>query len=118
MVRLVRFKELFGVSLAAMIYRGKQLGKIKQQDYERLWREFGRLGWRKKEPGFVQADYSSRLEQLIERAIHEKAMSYREVAALAAVDERVIRSRVLEAIGGSVPDEPDRPVSFPFPGRG
>lgn len=116
MVRLVRYKEIFGVSLAAMIYRGKQLDLIKQKDYERIWREFGRLGWRTREPGNVRSDYSSRLEQLIEQAIHDKEMSYRDIARLASVEENVIRSRVLEAIGGSLPEEPEALASFSFPG--
>jgi len=117
MVRLVRYKELYGVSLAAMIYRGKQAELIEQKDYERIWREFGRLGWRKREPGFVPPDYSSRLEQLIERAIHDKAMSFGDVARLAAVDERVIQARVMEAIGGRLPVESEAPGPFSFPGR-
>ena len=117
MVRLVRYKELFGVSLAAMIYRGKQRGHLEKNDYERIWREFGRLGWRKREPGYVPPDYSSRLEQLIEAAVTDGGMSYGDVARLAAVDERVIRSRVLEAIGGRLPEESEAPITFSFPGR-
>lgn len=117
MVRLVRYKELFGISLAAMIYRGKQRGKIEQKDYERIWREFGRLGWRSKEPGSVAVDYSSRLEQLIEQAINDKQMSHRDIARLAAVEENVIRSRVLEAIGGRLPEQLEAPKTFSFPGR-
>lgn len=117
MVRLVRYKELFGVSLAAMIYRGKRRNLIKQKDYERIWREFGRLGWRSREPGNVPCDYSSRLEQLIEQAVNDKQMSYRDVARLAAVEENVIRSRVLVAIGGRLPEESEAPEPFSFPGR-
>lgn len=117
MVRLVRHKELFGISLAAMIYRGRQLELISLKDYERLWREFSRLGWRSREPGYVPPDYSSRLEQLIEQSVTEKKMSYGDVARLAAVEEKVIRSRVLEAIGGRLPEIRDAPATIPFEGR-
>lgn len=114
MVRLVRYKELFGISLAAMIYRGKEAGILSQDYYQRLWREFSRLGWRTREPGYVAPDYSSRLEQLIEESISEKKMSYGDVARLAAVDESVIRSRVLEAIGGQLPQVEEKwaPISI------
>jgi len=117
MVRLVRYKELFGISLAAMIYRGHGAGLISKSDYQRIWREFGRLGWRKREPGFVACDYSSRLEHLIESAVSGGRMSYRDVARLAAVDEGVVRSRVLEAIGGQVQRSPEPPSSISFMGR-
>lgn len=115
MVKLVRFKELFGVSLAAMIYRGKRLGLIPQPLYERIWRDFSRLGWRTKEPGHVQADHSIRLEQLIEEATNDKRMSHGEIAGFASVDASVIRARVLEAIGGREPMLPDPPSPFQFP---
>lgn len=115
MVKLVRFKELFGVSLAAMIYRGKKLGLIPQPLYERIWRDFSRLGWRTKEPGHVQADHSIRLEQLIEEATNDKRMSHGDIAGFASVDASVIRARVLEAIGGREPVLPDPPSPFQFP---
>jgi len=117
MVRLVRYKELFGISLAAMIYRGKQLDLINKKDYERIWREFSRLGWRSREPGYVAPDYTSRLEQLIELSVVDKTMSYRDVACLASVEENVIRSRVLEAIGGRLPEERETLASIPFQGH-
>lgn len=116
MVRLVRYKELFGISLAAMIYRGRQRDYLTKANYEHLWREFGRLGWRTREPGFVAPDYSSRLEQMIEHVVTEKKMSYSDVARLAAVDEGVVYSRVLEAIGGRLPKESESPASIPFLG--
>lgn len=117
MVRLVRYKELFGLSLAAMIYRGRQRGLLTTAQYERVWREFGRLGWRTREPGYVAPDYSSRLEQLIEQAITIKNMSYTDVARLAAVDEGVVQSRVLEAIGGHAKRDTEPPMSIPLRGR-
>ena len=116
MVKLVRFKELFGVSLAAMVYRGKQLGVLKPPVYERLWREFSRLGWRTKEPGHVQADHSTRLEELIEEAITSGRMSRSSIAGFASVEASTIRARVLEAIGGQEPQRPDPPSPFLFPG--
>ena len=114
MVRLVRFKELFGISLAAIVVRGRKSGFISQAQYERLFREFSRLGWRKREPGFVPPDYSSRLEQLIDLAIAEKGMSYRDIARLAGTEEVEVRRRVLEAVGGQQPEDSLDAASFPI----
>ena len=115
MVKLVRFKEMFGVSLAAMVYRGKQLEQIPQPVYERLWREFSRLGWRTKEPGHVQADHSTRLEEMIEEATVSGKMPRSSIANFASVEASVIRARVLEAIGGQEPERPAPPSPFQFP---
>lgn len=42
MVRLVQFKERFGISLAAMVYRAEQLGFIQKKVAKDLWIEIGR----------------------------------------------------------------------------
>jgi Zn-dependent peptidase ImmA (M78 family) len=100
MIRLVQYKERFGISLAAMIYRAKAGGIISAELYERLWRDFSRLGWRKEEPGQVKPDRPRRLEQFVELAVSEKKMSYSQVGRLGGIDEAVVRRRVLLAMGG------------------
>jgi Zn-dependent peptidase ImmA (M78 family) len=102
MVRLVQYKERFGISLAAMIYRAKAAGLIPQDLYERLWREFSRLGWRVQEPGYVPPDRPVRMEALFDAAVCQKKMTYTRIAQLAGVDELTVKSRVLRAMGGSV----------------
>ncbi len=100
MVRLVQYKERFGVSLAAMIFRGKALGLLTEQEYQRLWIEFGRLGWRKDEPGYVPPDRPMRMESLFDAAVNQNKMTYTQIATLAGLDERVVRQRVMSAVGG------------------
>ena len=103
MVRLVQFKEMYGLSLAAMVYRAKAGGHISDAMYQRLWRDFSRLGWRKDEPGQVKPDRPRQLEELIERVVGQGKMSYGDVARIGGLDEAVVRQRVLLAMGGEDP---------------
>ena len=107
MVRLVQYKERFGISLAAMIYRAHQSKLVRKQTYERLWREFGRLGWRQDEPGYVPPDRPVRMEAMFDAATANGKLTYRELAQLAGVPEATVRTRVTRAIGGGaeVPNE-------------
>ena len=99
MVRLVRFKERFGISLAAMVYRAEHLGFITKPTAKALWIEFARRGWRAREPGTVRPDRATRFEQLIEEAISSGRMSIKEVADLAGVRPDTIRQRLSFAVG-------------------
>jgi len=102
MVRLVQFKERFGISLAAMIYRARKSKLIPKSLYKHLWITFGGLGWRQEEPGRVASDRPVRMEVLIDSAVSSKKMTYADVAHLAAVDEPVVLQRVINAMGGSL----------------
>lgn len=112
-VRLVQFKEKYGISLAAMVFRARYSKPplIKQSEYDTLWREFGRLGWRKNEPGYVQPDRPTRMEEMFDTAVQQHRMSYSDLSRLSAMPEPVIRQRVLRAMGGS--GEPDDGLSGP-----
>ena len=106
MVRLVQFKERYGISLAAMIYRARHSrpALLDQALYERLWREFGKLGWRRQEPGYVRPDRPTRLEQLIETAAESRRlMSYGDVARIGGLPEAAVRAAVARAKGGGEP---------------
>jgi len=103
MIRLVQFKERYGISLAAMIYRARASGIISESMYVRLWRDFSRLGWRKDEPGQVRPDRPRRMEELIELAVSQGKVSYGDVARLGGLDEAAVRQRVLVAMGGEAP---------------
>src|SRR5690606_3331482 len=85
MVRLVQFKERFGISLAAMIYRAEKLKFLTKGEAKSLWIEFSRRGWRSNEPGYVRPDRATRFEQLIEEACQSGSVSIKEVADLAGV---------------------------------
>lgn len=99
MVRLVQFKERFGISLAAMVYRADKLGFITKAEAKKLWIEFSRRGWRTNEPGLVRPDRATRFEQLIDEAVLSGQLSLKEVADLSGVRSDAIRERLNFAMG-------------------
>ena len=99
MVRLVQFKERFGISLAAMVYRAEQLGFIPKSTAKMLWIEFARRGWKTNEPGTVRPDRATRFEQLIDEAHASRKLSLKELADLAGVRPEAIRERLKYAMG-------------------
>jgi Zn-dependent peptidase ImmA (M78 family) len=101
MVRLVQYKERFGISLAAMIYRAKRSRLISSTLYQRLWRDFGRLGYNKIEPGYVAPDRPRRMEALIDAAVSQNIISYQEVARIVGTNEESVTDRIFRAMGGN-----------------
>jgi Zn-dependent peptidase ImmA (M78 family)/transcriptional regulator with XRE-family HTH domain len=99
MVRLVKFKETFGVSLAAMIFRAEKAGILKAQTARHLWIEFAKRGWRMNEPGHVRADRATRFEQLLEGAITRKSMSWRDAEAVTGIPTDELKHRLGLAMG-------------------
>lgn len=99
MVRLVQFKERFGISLAAMVYRAEKLGFIPKPTAKTLWIEFARRGWKTNEPGHVRSDRATRFEQLIDEVLVKGEMTLKQVADLAGVRPEAIRERLDLAMG-------------------
>lgn len=99
MVRLVQFKEKYGISLAAMIYRAEKQGFISKQTAKSLWVAFAKRGWRTNEPGVVRPDRATRFEQLIDEALLNTRLSMKEVADLCGVRPDAIRGRLDYAMG-------------------
>lgn len=94
MVDLVRYKERFGISLAAMVYRAQEQGVLRADEAKRLWIAFAKRGWRQTEPGNVIADRPVRFESLIAYAIEEKGHSYKSIANVVGVREDELKRRV------------------------
>lgn len=117
MVRLVQFKERFGISLAAMVYRADKLGFITKAEAKMLWIEFARRGWKSNEPGSVRPDRATRFEQLIDEVLGSGKMSFKEVADLAGVRPEAIRERLNYAMGipGNSRPEDDGAETIKFP---
>lgn len=107
MVRLVQFKERYGISLAAMIYRARKADLISDSLYQRLWKEFTRLGWRKQEPGYVPPDRPTRFEEMMDTAVKDRQLvSFADIARFAGVTDAAVRQRWVTAMGGgSFPEQ-------------
>jgi Zn-dependent peptidase ImmA (M78 family)/DNA-binding transcriptional regulator YiaG len=118
MVRLVQFKERYGISLAAMVYRAEKLGFITKSTAKTLWIEFARRGWKTNEPGRVRPDRATRFEQMIDEVLASGRMSLKEVADLCGVRPEAIRERLNLAMGisGDYASEDGEAAIFKFPG--
>lgn len=98
---LVSLKQLFGVSIQAIVYRCKDLEIISQATYRALYSEFSRQGWLKPpyaEPLRLPKEETQRFRRLCFRAIAEGALSKEKAAALLGLSENEISS-LLNASG-------------------
>lgn len=105
MVRLVDFKERFGISLAAMVFRAEQEGLITTPMAKRLWTEFAKRGWRKHEPGSVRADRAVRFESLLDSALVESNYTMESLSDLLCVRKDELRDRFSIAMGAEEIEE-------------
>lgn len=99
MVALVQAKERFGISVAAMIYRGQQSRDLPEPLAKRIWIEISRRGWRENEPGYVAEDRAVRFERLLDSALLEQRITLDQAAQLAGVRADELRERHEWALG-------------------
>lgn len=99
MVRLVQFKERFGISVAAMIYRAQQVGLLKEKIAKRIWMEINRRGWKQNEPGHVAEDRAVRFERLLDEAILDEKITIETAAQVSGVRVDELRERHEWALG-------------------
>lgn len=111
MVRLVGFKERYGISLAAMIYRAEREGIIPSNLAKKLWVEFSKRGWRRDEPGTVRPDRATRFEQLLDGAVVRGDITWREASEITGVRVDELKQRVQAALGfgNDYPSDPQDP---------
>lgn len=109
MVRLVKAKEHFGISLQAMIYRAEQAGFIPKSTAKWLWVEFAKRGWRKREPGNVLPDRATRFEDILDSAVGKGLLTWEDAAKVMRVpeDELHLRMRIALGRGEDTPSEGD-----------
>lgn len=93
-VRLVQYKERFGISIAAMVYRAEQTCIVDSQLAKWIWIQFAKRGWRTSEPGHVRRDQATRFEQLLEEAILSGRLTWRDAESLLGVREQDLRERI------------------------
>lgn len=111
MVRLVGFKERYGISLAAMIYRAERESIIPNNLAKKLWVEFSKRGWRRDEPGTVRPDRATRFEQLLDGAVVRGDITWREASEITGVRVDELKQRVQAALGfgNDYPSDPQDP---------
>ena len=82
---LFELKQLFGVSVQAVTYRCRELGIFSEALFRRLFKNFGRFGWRRspyKEPQAMEGEEPKRFERLTSRALAEGVISESKAAEL------------------------------------
>ena len=115
-LKLIQYKERFGVSLVAMIYMAEKTGIINSTTSRRLWSEVARRGWRQREPGYVWRDRAINFEMLLESAIETKTISWLDAERITGVRESDLRRRLADVIdvdsGAVAEDEAPRTIKF------
>ena len=94
---LFALKQLFGVSVQALALRCRELGIFDKTLFERLYRDFSRLGWRSppyREPHPRSGEKPRRFERLCLRALAERAISEAKAAELLGIAARELSRRM------------------------
>jgi Zn-dependent peptidase ImmA (M78 family)/transcriptional regulator with XRE-family HTH domain len=115
MVRLVKAKEKYGISLAAMVYRAEQQKVVSKKVAKNLWFEFAKRGWRSQEPGAVRPDRATRFEEIVDIAIADRKTTLQKAALLAGVRSDELQERINLAMGISSDPHSDGPDVLRFP---
>lgn len=82
--RLVRLKETWGLSIAALIQRALDVGAVDQAGFTDLRIRLSRLGWHRLEPVKIPEEQPTRLPSLVTLA-RRRGLSDRDLAAAAAM---------------------------------
>jgi Zn-dependent peptidase ImmA (M78 family)/DNA-binding XRE family transcriptional regulator len=95
-LKLIQYKERFGVSLIAMIYMAEQTEIINSTTSRWLWSEIARRGWRRQEPGYVWRDRAIQFETMLESAIQTKTITWLEAERITGIREDELRQRLAD----------------------
>ena len=98
-LRLIQYKERFGVSLATMIHRAETLGIINTTASRWLRSEMMKRGWRRNEPGYVWRDRAISFEMMLESAIHTKQITWADAERITSISEGDLKERLASVIG-------------------
>lgn len=116
-LKLVQFKERFGIPLAAMIYMAEKGRVIPTTTSRRLWKEMAHRGWRENEPGQVRRDRAISFETALDSAIQTKSLTWQDAERITGVRELELRNRIdgaLQCDFGSVEGDAMDPQILEF----
>lgn len=89
-------KKKYGMSIAAWIYRAKDLGIISGNAAQNLYRNISQMGWRKREPDPIKPEEAQRFTLLVHQANAEGLISLIRVQELLKLNRKASRMRVEE----------------------
>ncbi len=102
-LKLIQYKERFGVSLAAMIYMAEKAGIINTTAARWLSMEMSRRGWRRTEPGYVWRDRAIGFEMMLEYAIQNKIITWNDAERITGIREKDLRQRLVTIVQTETP---------------
>lgn len=118
-LRLISFKEKYGISVAAMIHRAEELKLIKTTTSRWLWTEMIRRGWKAVEPGHVWRDRAIRFETMLETSIHMRSLTWADAESVTGVRENELKQRLADVTSVKEPvetgGEKQKILRFPDP---
>ena len=95
---LIKLKEIYGISIQAIMVRIHQLGIVGDSTYRKFWAMLNARGWKKEEPGnYPGIERANRFEQLVHRAAAEEAITLSRAAELLNVPLSEFRDKFLVA---------------------
>jgi Zn-dependent peptidase ImmA (M78 family)/DNA-binding XRE family transcriptional regulator len=89
---LLELKQRWQISLAALLYRARDVGLVNASTYESAVKYMSRSGWRKLEPGELGAPERPRLLRRAVKALEENGTSVDSLAALAHIPLEEVRT--------------------------
>jgi Zn-dependent peptidase ImmA (M78 family) len=115
-LKLIRFREQFGVSIVAMVYMAEKFSIINTSTARWLWSEIARRGWRQDEPGYVWRDRAITFETMLESAIQSKQISWDDAERITGIRDLDLKDRLAEITNGYLAklDDEDRPKTLKF----
>ena len=95
---LVKLKEMYGVSIQAIMMRAHLLGIVSEATYKKFWAMVNAKGWKKQEPGdYSGIERANRFEQLVHRAAAEEVITLSKAAELLNMPLSAFRAKFLVA---------------------
>ena len=85
--KLAALKPKWKVSMAALLYRAKEVGTITPSEYKSLWIQMSTRGYRRIEPVTIPAEQPGLWRELVDTYLSEFQYSRAELAELLLVDE-------------------------------
>jgi Zn-dependent peptidase ImmA (M78 family) len=98
---LVDFKEIHGISIAALVKRAEAVGLVTPQTTRAFWIDYNRAGYRTKgEPGqYAGVERPTRFQHLLLRAVAEEIISSSKAAVLGNTTLEAVREDFLLSAG-------------------
>lgn len=114
---LAQLKATWGVSMQALVMRGRQLGLISSERAQALFRQISARGWRKNEPVHVPHETPKLMRKLLEQRYGDAPFTHHRIVDELALPLGLLRSLAPEQVNVSHPSR-DNVTHVDFASRG